>query len=73
MVMAGRGIKGGVVEGKTNELGTDVASKPHDIGHVFHTWFKALGIDPKETEYRNGGQPLPIAHEDMHAIAEVLK
>ena len=73
MAMAGRGIKGGVVEGKTNELGTEVASKPHDIGHVFHTWFKALGIDPKETEYRNGGQPLPIAHEDMHAIAEVLK
>ena len=72
MVMAGRGIKPGVVEGKTNDLGTEVASKPHDIGHVFHTWFKALGIDPKETEYRNGGQPLPIAHEDMHAIAEVL-
>jgi len=73
IAMAGRGIKPGVVEGKTNDLGTEVASKPHDIGHVFHTWYKALGIDPKETEYRNGGQPLPIAHEDMHAIREVLK
>ena len=73
IAMAGRGIKPGVVEGKTNDLGTEVASKPHDIGHVFHTWYKALGIDPKETEYRNGGQPLPIAHEDMHAIQDVLK
>jgi hypothetical protein len=71
--MAGRGIKPGVVVGKTNDKGTDVATEPHDVGALFHTWFRALGIDPAETQFRNAGQPLPIAHEDMKPIAEVLR
>jgi hypothetical protein len=60
------------VAGKTSANGTDVASEPVDIGGLFHTWFRALGIDPAATQYRNGGQPLPIAHEDMKAVKEVL-
>ena len=72
MAMAGRGIKGGVVEGKTNANGTEVASEPHDVGSLFHTWYRALGIDPTQTNYRNAGQPLPIAHEDMKPVKEVL-
>lgn len=72
IAMAGCGLKPGVVVGKTNEKGTDVATEPYDIGHLFHTWFQAIGIDPAEHEYRNGGQPLPIAHDDMHPIREAL-
>ena len=29
-------------------------------------------MNPEETHYRNGGQPLPIAHEDMKPVKEVL-
>jgi uncharacterized protein (DUF1501 family) len=72
VAMAGRGLKRGVVAGKTNDKGTDVATDPVDIGGLFHTWWRALGIDPAETHYRNGGQPLPIAHEDMKPVKEVL-
>jgi hypothetical protein len=72
VAMAGRGIRGGVVAGKTNDKGTEVASDPVDIGGLFHTWFRALGVNPDETQYRNGGQPLPIAHEDMTPVREVL-
>ncbi len=72
LVMGGCGIKRGVVVGKTNNKGTWVTSEPYDIGHMFHTWFKALGIDPEQAEYDNNGQPLPIAHEDCHAVAELL-
>ncbi len=43
-----------------------------DIGGLFHTWFRALGIDPTDTQYGNAGQPLPIAHEDMKPVKEVL-
>ena len=70
--MGGRGIKRGVVAGATNAQGTDVATDPVDIGGLFHTWWNALGVDPDETQYRNAGQPLPIAHEEMHAVKEVL-
>jgi hypothetical protein len=73
VAMAGRGIKkGGVVAGKTNANGTEVPNDPVDIGGLFHTWFLALGVNPEEAHYRNGGQPLPIAHEDMKPVKEVL-
>ncbi|MBW3540469.1 MAG: DUF1501 domain-containing protein [Planctomycetes bacterium] len=72
LAMAGTGLKPGVVVGKTNAEGTFVEGDEHDIGHMFHTWFRALGVDPHKTEYDNGGQPLPIAHDDCHAVKELL-
>jgi uncharacterized protein (DUF1501 family) len=72
VVMAGSGLKRGLVVGETNDKGTFVKGDEHDIGDLFHTWFAALGIDSKATEYDNGGQPLPIAHEGMQAVKELL-
>jgi hypothetical protein len=70
--MAGTGIKKGVVLGETLADGTDVKTEPYDIGSMFHTWYRALGIDSSETEFMNGTQPLPIAHDDMSPIKELL-
>jgi uncharacterized protein (DUF1501 family) len=72
IAMAGCGVKPGVVVGATNDKGTFVKDSGYDIGAVFHTWFSALGIDSKNVEYDNHGQPLPIAHEEMKAIKEAL-
>jgi hypothetical protein len=72
LVMAGCGIKRGLAVGKTNDKGTWVDSTEYDIGHMFHTWFKALGVDPEKTEYDNNGQPLPIAHDECYAVEELL-
>jgi uncharacterized protein (DUF1501 family) len=72
LAMAGSGLKKGLVVGKTNAQGTWVEDEAYDIGHMFHTWFAALGIDTSKVEYDNMGQPLPLAHEDMHAVKEVL-
>lgn len=72
LAMAGCGIKRGIVVGRTNEVGTFVASDEYDIGHMFHTWFQALGIESTKVEYDNQGQPLPIAHEGCHAVKELL-
>jgi len=71
-VMAGCGIRPGIVVGQTSDHGIDVTSEEHDIGHIFHTWFQAIGIGSSKTEYNNHGQPLPIAHEGMHAVKELL-
>jgi hypothetical protein len=70
--MAGCGIKRGVAVGETDPRGGYVSSEPYDIGHLFHTWFTALGIDPKKVEYDNNGQPLPIAHDECHAVQDLL-
>ena len=72
IAMAGCGIKRGIAHGATNERGDVVATEPYDIGHFFHTWFRALGIDPSAVEYDNHGQPLPIAHDDCGPITGVL-
>jgi hypothetical protein len=72
LAMAGCGVRRGTVVGATDARGTAVATEGLDIGHLFHTWFRALGIDPAACEYDNGGQPLPIAHEGCHAVPELL-
>jgi hypothetical protein len=70
--MAGAGTRRGVVVGNTNNLGTFVEDQPYDIGHLFHTWFRALGVTDAMMQYDNGGQPLPIANEDCGPITELL-
>ncbi len=72
LVMAGGGTKRGAVVGKTNDKGTWVTSAEHDIGHLFHTWFHLLGVNPVKARYHNAGQPLPVAHEDCDVIKELL-
>jgi hypothetical protein len=72
VAMTGCGIKPGVVIGETLDDGTDVKTEPHDIGHMFHTWYSALGLNAQKTEYLNGTQPLPIAHDDMSKVDELL-
>jgi hypothetical protein len=59
--------------GSTSDKGTWVTSEPYDIGHMFHTWFRALGIDSQQTAWDNGGQPLPIAHENCHPVMDLLQ
>jgi len=68
IAMTGCGLNRGVVLGETNAKGTFVKGDAWDIGHLFHTWFHALGINSHDIEFDNGGQPLPIAHDDMGVI-----
>lgn len=70
--MAGAGLKRGLTIGKTNKLGTFTEGDEYDIGHLFHTWFRALGVPEIEMQYDNNGQPLPVAHDDCSAIEDAL-
>jgi hypothetical protein len=72
VVMAGCGLKRGIVHGQTNQTGTFVTGQAYDIGHLFHTWFSALGVPEEKMTYNNNGQPLPVANEECFAIRELL-
>ncbi|MCE2753392.1 MAG: DUF1501 domain-containing protein [Pirellula sp.] len=48
MAMAGGGIRGGVVVGKTDPMGFEVTENAIDNRRLFATIFTALGIDAKE-------------------------
>ena len=71
VALAGCGIKGGAVHGKTNANGTAVTDGQVHAGHLWHTYFKALGIDPQKNFYIDQ-RPLPIADPKAAAITEVL-
>lgn len=71
VAMAGCGIKGGAVVGKTNANGTAVTDRMVDGGHLFHTYFKALGLDPKKNYYIDQ-RPIPMADPKGSAITEIL-
>jgi uncharacterized protein (DUF1501 family) len=71
IALAGCGIKGGAVVGKTNANGTAVTDRQVHGGHLFHTYFRALGLNPKKNHYVNK-QPIPMADPAASAIEEIL-
>ena len=71
VAMAGCGIRGGACVGRTNDNGTQVTDRQVHGGHLFHTYFRALGLDPKSNYYING-RPIPKADPKASAIEEVL-
>jgi hypothetical protein len=71
VALAGCGIQGGSVVGKTNAGGTAVTDRMVHGGHLFHTYFKALGLNPNRNYYVNQ-QPIPMADPKAEAIKEIL-
>lgn len=71
IAVGGCGIKAGAVVGKTNANGTAVTDREVHGGHLFHTYFRALGLNPKKNHWANG-QPIPMADTKASAIEEVL-
>ena len=71
VALGGCGIKGGAVAGKTNANGTAVADREVNAGHLFHTYFRALGLNPRRNHYPQG-QPIPMADPKADVITEVL-
>jgi uncharacterized protein (DUF1501 family) len=71
VALAGCGIKGGALVGKTNANGTAVTDRMVHGGHLFHTYFKALGLDPRKNYYIDQ-RPIPMADPKAAPITEVL-
>ncbi len=71
VALAGCGLKGGAVIGKTNQNGTAVTDREVNGGHLFHTYFRAVGADPSKNFYPND-RPIPIGDPKASAIAEAL-
>ena len=71
VALGGCGIQPGAVVGATNENGTKVAEREVNGGHLFHTYMRAVGLDPTE-EYRVKGRPVPMADPEASAIEELL-
>jgi uncharacterized protein (DUF1501 family) len=72
VAIGGCGIPGGAIVGKTNAEGTEVVDRKVNAGHLFHTWYRALGLDPKQELFADQ-RPVAMADPAADAITELLK
>jgi uncharacterized protein (DUF1501 family) len=71
-VMAGGGIKGGQVVGKTSADGGTIEDRPVAVADFLATICLALGIDPKTQNLSNVGRPIRIVDLSAKPIEEVV-
>jgi hypothetical protein len=71
VALAGAGIKPGVVLGKTNANGTAVVDGQVHSGHLFHTYLRAVGLNPSEP-FEANGREIQVADPSASAIKELL-
>lgn len=71
VAMAGTGVRGGQVIGRTNPLGTEVVDRPVSVPDLFCTYYHALGINPRHEYQSNVGRPLPLV-EGGAVVREVF-
>jgi hypothetical protein len=71
-VLAGGGINGGQVIGKTSTDGTTVEERPVSVPDFLATVCKALGMDPARKNLSNVGRPIRIVDKENLPIKELL-
>jgi uncharacterized protein (DUF1501 family) len=70
-VLAGGGVRGGVVHGATDEDGARVVGPATGVPDVLATIASRMGIDPGHTETTPAGRPIAVT-EGGRPIAEIL-
>jgi uncharacterized protein (DUF1501 family) len=71
-VLAGGGVRGGTVYGKTSPDGMTVTENPVSVPNFIATVCKALGVDPTRQNMSNVGRPIRLADAGAKPIEEVL-
>jgi hypothetical protein len=70
--LAGGGIKGGQVVGKTSADGAAVVERPVTVPDLLATVLRTLGIDPMRQNISNTGRPIGLVEKEARPIAQVL-
>ncbi len=61
-VLAGGGIQGGQVVGKTNEAGTEVVDRPVSVNDLFRTIYRTLKIDADHENFCPTGRSVKLVN-----------
>jgi hypothetical protein len=71
-VMAGAGVKGGQVIGKTDARGNDVTERAVSAPDFMATVCKALGIDHTRNFTARGGRPVPKVAKEAKVVTQLF-
>ena len=66
--LAGGGVKGGYVHGKSDEIGEHVAEKPVTMQDSNATIAQAMGMDLKHIEHSPSGRPFTVADKGKPVV-----
>jgi hypothetical protein len=69
--LAGAGMPGGTVIGKTDDQGMDVAERPVSVPDLFATIYRVFGVNPEKQYKAGGGRPIKIL-EGGEAVKELF-
>lgn len=71
IALAGCGIQPGAVIGAMSKDGTEIADREVKPADLFHTYLRAIGLDPTD-EFDIGGRSVPMADPTGNAVEELL-
>jgi hypothetical protein len=60
VALAGCGVRGGQVVGRTNAAGNDVADRPVTVPDLFCSFYHALKINPRKENLSSVGRPVKL-------------
>jgi uncharacterized protein (DUF1501 family) len=71
-VLAGGGVRGGIVHGGTDEDGANVVGPPTTVPDLLATMANQLGLDPEHTEATPAGRPISVTDDGTPIRALLL-
>ena len=71
-LLAGGGVKGGVIEGATDEVGYKAVEDPHYISDLQATILRQMGLDYKKMEIRLNARAFQLVEEGTGVIERIL-
>ena len=72
MLMAGGGVRGGVIEGSTDEIGLRAVEAPHHFRDIHATILHQLGIDQNKLTYPHLGRDERLTFLEGNVIESIL-
>ncbi len=72
-LLAGGGVKGGMVEGATDEVGYQAVENPHYISDLQATILRQVGLNYKKMDFIANGRPFHLIEEGTGPITKILK
>ncbi|MDQ1473170.1 MAG: hypothetical protein QOJ99_4650 [Bryobacterales bacterium] len=70
--LAGGGVKGGVIEGATDEFGFKAVESPHYISDLQSTILRQIGLNYKKMDFILNGRPFHLVEEGTGPIMNIL-
>ena len=72
MLLAGGGVRGGLMHGSTDELGMNAVEKPVHVHDLHATILHLLGLDHKQLTYRYSGRDFRLTDVHGQVVHDIL-